>query len=159
MTLFSMSLPHIFGQGTPTTVQGPLPNLGNLEFEEQKAIIIVEPPEGFQASSGSQFSSGNSDLLNNIISALTGGGIGGGISGLYAKIRGDKNEKTTEAVKQTTQDVAQNQVKIAEVQQGTLEQVFEISPNKGNDITNKPVIKQENVEKIKEKAIETASKS
>lgn len=165
LTLVSLSLPIVFGQGTPTTatVQGPLPNLGNLEFEEQKAIIIVEPPDGFQASSGgSQFgSSGNSDLLNNIISALTGGGIGGGISGIYAKIRGDKVEKKTEVVEQKGQVNAAEIVKSREVEHQTAKTMFELAPEekvKAMEGTA-PEIRLEKLADNKEEAISNAAKA
>lgn len=133
---FVMSSLLVYGQ-TPTT-QGlqPLP---------QDYYVITQLPKGISVAAQEQPLGFN---LSDIISGLVGGGAGA----LYAKFRGDKNQKTV-------QEVAQTQVKIAEVQQGTLEQVYENMPNKGNEITNKPVIKQENVEKIKDKAVETAAKA
>ena len=129
---------HIINKswGQTATTQGlqPLP---------QDYYVITQPPKGIVVQQ--EQSSFN---LTDILSGL----LGGGAASIYAKIRGDKNQKTV-------QDVAQTQVKIAEVQQGTLEQVYENMPQKGNEITNKPVIKQENIKEIKDKAVETAAKA
>jgi hypothetical protein len=134
LMLISLSLPVAFGQTATTQGLQPLP---------QDYYVITQPPKGIVVQQ--EQSSFN---LNDIISGLVGGGAGA----LYAKIRGDKNQKTV-------QEVAQTQVKMAEVQQGTLEQVYENMPQKGNEITNKPVIKQDNVQQIKDKATEIASKA
>jgi hypothetical protein len=45
------------------------------------------------------------------------------------------------------------------VQQESLNLQYENMPQKGNEITNKPIIKQDNVQQIKDKAVETASKA
>lgn len=130
-----IGLHSAFGQTPTTSGLQPLP---------QDYYVITQPPKGIAVVQQEQ----SSFNLNDIISGLIGGGAGA----LYAKIRGDKNQKTV-------QEVAQTQVKIAEVQQGTLEQVYENMPQKGNEITNKPVIKQDNVQQIKDKAVETATKA
>ena len=128
-----IGLHSVFGQ-TPTT-QGlqPLP---------QDYYVITLPPKGIVVQEQSSFN------LTDILSGL----LGGGAASIYAKIKGDKNQKTT-------QEVAQNQVKIAEVQQESLNLQYENMPQKGNEITNKPVIKQDNVQQIKDKAVETATKA
>lgn len=135
--LFCFLITPVYAQ-TPTLTEGlkPLP---------QEYYIVTSPPVGVQVQ---QQSNPLGIDLGEIISGLTGGGL----AGLYAKFRGDKNQ-------QVSQQLAQTQVKIAEVQEGTLEQVYENMPQKGNEITNKPVIKQDNVAKIKDEAVKTASKA
>jgi hypothetical protein len=135
LMLISLSLPVVFGQTATTQGLQPLP---------QDYYVITQPPKGIvvQQQESSQFN------ISDIISGL----LGGGAASIYAKIRGDRNQKVT-------QEVAHNQVKIAEVQQESLNLQYENMPQKGNEITNKPVIKQENVQQIKDKAVETASKA
>ena len=130
-----ISLHSIFAQGTPTT--------SGLQALPQDYYVITQPPKGIvvQQQEASQFN------FSDILSGL----LGGGAASIYAKIRGDKNQKNV-------QEVAQNQVKIVDVQQEALNLQYENMPQKGNEITNKPVIKQENVQQIKDKAVETASK-
>jgi hypothetical protein len=136
LMLISLSLPVVFGQTATTQGLQPLP---------QDYYVITQPPKGIvvqQQESSSQFN------ISDIISGL----LGGGAASIYAKIRGDRNQKVT-------QEVAHNQVKIAEVQQESLNLQYENMPQKGNEITNKPIIKQDNVQQIKDKAVETASKA
>lgn len=145
ITVFSLMLPVVYSQaGTPaqqTTIQGP--NAGNIQFLPQQAYIVPLPPAGVPVNNN-QF--GNGGDSTGLLAAVTGiAGIG---TAMYAKITGDKKIKP----------IAQTQVKLASVQQGTLEQVYDIMPQKGNEITNKPEIKLSNVEKIKDEALKNAAK-
>lgn len=138
VTITPILLQMTFGQTATTQGLQPLP---------QDYYVITQPPKGIVVQQES-----SNILTSDGIMGLISGLLSGGAGGIYAKLRGDKNQKTV-------QEVAQTQVKIAEVQQGTLEQVYENMPQKGNEITNKPVIKQDNVQQIKDKAVETASKA
>lgn len=125
---------ELYGQTATTQGLQPLP---------QDYYVITQPPKGIVVQQeSSQFN------LTDILSGL----LGGGAASIYAKIRGDRNQKTV-------QDVAQTQTKIATIQEGTLKQVYENMPDKGNEITNKPEIKLDKVQEVKEEALKTASKS
>ena len=122
----------VFAQ-TPTGLQ-PLP---------QNYYIVTSPPAGVQVQSNPLGID-----LGEIISGLTGGGL----AGLYAKFRGDKQQKTT-------QEIAQNQVKITDAALQTNQQVFENMTDKGESINDKPAIKVTELQKTKDKAVETAAKA
>ena len=68
-------------------------------------------------------------------------------------------EKKTEQVKANVQEVAKTQVKMVEVAECTLGQVYEGMPQKGDEIKNKPVIARDNINNIKEQALKTVAKA
>jgi hypothetical protein len=111
----------------------------------QAAPIVVAPPVQQPAAQAG----GGFDIGTIISMAIAAG------SGLFAKMGFDKAKKA----QGTVQEVAENNVKQATVQQKTLEQVYEIMPDKGVSIKDKPEIKLENVAKVKDEALKVASKA
>lgn len=155
MTVFVLMLPAIYGQTPTTTVQGT--STGNLEFKEQEAYIVTELPEGVLAQN-SQMGTGN-ELTNLIVGIAGSTGAMGILNALYTKVTGKKNEEKTQEVKATTQQVAANQTKIVDVQQGSLKLQYDNMPDKGESITNRPEIKLKAVEDLKDQTLKTAAKA
>lgn len=151
----------------PTPVPTPTPTQPNpnLQYLPQKAYVQAFAPEnGIPANSQplqvvpqtvpapaqqQTANLGGNDIWT-IINTLIAGG-----SGIMAKMGLDKAKKA----QGTSQETAQTVVKVVEVQEEGLNLQFENMPQKGNEITNKPIIKQANVKEIKDKALETASKA
>jgi hypothetical protein len=148
---------------TPTAVPTPTPTSPNpnLQYLPQKAYVQAYAPEnGIPSTSGqlqvvptvvpqTQNSLGGFDL-GSILPTLIAAG-----SGIFAKMGFDKAKKA----EATSQSNAEMYVKQATVQSETLKQVYENMPNKGNEITNKPEIKLDNVENLKSEALKTAAKA
>jgi len=112
-----------------------------------QAVPPVIPPSPYQQQSNGGLGSGS---LMSILALITAGG-----SGFLSKLGLDK----AKTVQGTTQALAQTNVQQATIQQKTLEQVYENMGDKGASITNKPEIKLEEVAKLKEDALKTASKA
>ena len=147
---YGIILTHeVFGQ-TPTKL--PVEGLRQVP---QDYYTVVLPPAGVQTSQNSIMGIEINSLLQTLGGVLGGGGLGATIS----KILGKKTEQEVKQTKQTTQELAKNQVKVTEVVEGTLNQVYDTMPEKGNEIVNKPVIKQDNVKAMKDDALKTVAKA
>jgi len=109
-----------------------------------QAVPPVVAPSPYQQQSNSGFD------IGSIMSMIIAGG-----SGLLAKMGFDK----AKTAQNTSQSNAETNVKQATIQQKTLEQVYENMGDKGASITNKPEIKLEEVAKVKDEALKTASKA
>jgi len=109
-----------------------------------QAVPPVVAPSPYQQQSNSGFD------IGSIMSMIIAGG-----SGLLAKMGFDK----AKTAQNTSQSNAETNVKQATIQQKTLEQVYENMGDKGASITNKPEIKLEEVAKMKDEALKTASKA
>ena len=153
----------------PTPSQTPIqiqPN-PNFEYLPQKAYVQTYKPEigipvGQQPLTAvpqvqvQPVQSQASNILDQF------GGVTGVVgmltaAGVYVKTK--FMDKKTDKNKETIQDVAQTQVKQIEVEEEHLGLTYDNMPQKGNEITNKPIIKQDNIKEIKDKAIETAAKA
>jgi hypothetical protein len=149
---------------TVTNVPTPTAPTPNLQYLPQKSYVQTFAPEqGIPqngvplqavppviAPSPYQQQSNNGFDIGSIMSMVIAGG-----SGLLAKMGFDR-AKTAQG---TTQALAQTNVQQATIQQKTLEQVYENMGDKGASITNKPEIKLEEVAKMKDEALKTASKA
>jgi len=109
-----------------------------------QAVPPVVAPSPYQQQSNSGFD------IGSIMSMIIAGG-----SGLLAKMGFDK----AKTAQNTSQANSETNVKQATIQQKTLEQVYENMGDKGASITNKPEIKLEEVAKVKDEALKTASKA
>jgi len=109
-----------------------------------QAVPPVVAPSPYQQQSNSGFD------IGSIMSMVIAGG-----SGLLAKMGFDR----AKTAQNTSQANAETNVKQATIQQKTLEQVYENMGDKGASITNKPEIKLEEVAKVKDEALKTASKA
>jgi hypothetical protein len=159
---FLFALPLALGQ-TPINPSG-------LRQIPQDYYIVTTPPTGVQQSNSFGI---NNEMINNIITMLAGSGIGGGISSLYAKIKGDKAEKKAvvaenkaviaqshiEQTNNVVKEQAQTQVKLATVAQKSLELQYENMGDKANEIKDKPEIQLKEVAKIKDEAVKTTAKA
>jgi len=109
-----------------------------------QAVPPVVAPSPYQQQSNSGFD------IGSIMSMVIAGG-----SGLLAKMGFDR----AKTAQNTSQANSETNVKQATIQQKTLEQVYENMGDKGASITNKPEIKLEEVAKVKDEALKTASKA
>jgi hypothetical protein len=151
---------------TPTAAPTPTQAAPNLQYLPQKSYVQTFAPENGVPSSiplqqvpqvipvqaPQQSTGGGFDMstIMSVISMIMAGG-----SGFLGKMGLDKAKNA----QGTVQEVAQNNVKQAAVQQQTLQQVYENMPDKGASIIDKPEIKLENVTAVKEEALKTASKA
>lgn len=145
-----MSLPIVFGQGTPaaaptTELTSPNPNL---QYIPQKAYIVPLGPNGQVQAIPIQekFSSGGLDS-NSIMGILVG--LGGAATGLWAKIAGSKDNKATN---NALLDTKTSQIDLAKY-------TYSIDPAKAAAITDMPSIKLENMEKKKDELQEKSVKA
>lgn len=147
LTGFSISLPIVFGQGTPTPPPQELtsPN-PNLQYVPQKAYIVPLGPSGQIQAVPIQESS----------SAIDGGGLTGilGIltavgTGLWAKMSGSKDNKATN---NALLDTKTSQIDLAKY-------TYSMDPVKAAAITDMPSIKLETMENQKKDLQEKAVKS
>jgi|SRR6476619_1396728 len=151
---------------SPTVTNTPTPTAPNpnLQYLPQKAYVqsfapeVGIPPNSVPlqavppvvAPSYQQQQSNSGFDIGSIMSMVIAGG-----SGLLAKMGFDK----AKTAQNTSQSNAETNVKQATIQQKTLEQVYENMGDKGASITNKPEIKLEEVAKVKDEALKTASKA
>jgi len=152
---------------SPTVTNTPTPTAPNpnLQYLPQKAYVqsfapeVGIPPNSVPlqavppvvAPSYQQQQQPNSGFdIGSIMSMIIAGG-----SGLLAKMGFDK----AKTAQNTSQANSETNVKQATIQQKTLEQVYENMGDKGASITNKPEIKLEEVAKVKDEALKTASKA
>jgi hypothetical protein len=170
---YGQNVPPPPPQGTPpapvapTVTNTPTPTAPNpnLQYLPQKAYVQSFAPEvGLPANSvplqavppvvapAYQQQSGGFDLGSwaGILGILGAGG---------AYLRGHFADKKAEAAKDTSQLNAQMNVKQAAIQEQTLQQVYDNMGDKGASITNKPEIKLTEIAKMKDQAVETASKA
>jgi len=150
----------------PTVVPTPTPTTPNPQFQylPQKAYVQSYAPEvGVPSNTPltqapvvvagpQQQAVGGLDMgsLAGILGVLGAGG---------AYLKGHFANKKAEAAKETGQQLAENNVQQATVQQKTLEQLYENMPDKGASITDKPEIKLEKVAEVKDEALKVASKA
>ena len=153
---------------SPTVTNTPTPTSPNpnLQYLPQKAYVQSYAPEvgvpsntvplqavpPVVAPAYQQQNTGGFDLgsLAGILGVLGAGG---------AYLKGHFANKKAEAAKETGQQLAENNVQQATVQQKTLEQLYENMPDKGASITDKPEIKLEKVAEVKDEALKVASKA
>jgi hypothetical protein len=151
---------------TPTPVPTPTPTSPepNLQYLPQKAYVQSYAPENGIPTNGAplqvvpqtvpvqsnSIGGVNIDSALSVLSMIVSAG-----SGFAAKLGFDKAKKA----QNTSQENAETNVKQAAIQQKTLEQVYENMPDKGASIQDKPEIKLEEVAKVKDEALKTASKA
>jgi len=140
---------HAFGQTNATPTISP----NNIEFIPQKAFIVTVPPAGQE-----QTVSSNTNT-NNDANATNQGGVAGAIIGAVSLAGVAYNAFKNSKTQKNQQNIAETQVKLAGAHKSALELQYENMPQKGNEITNRPDIKLENLEKIKEEALKNASKA
>jgi hypothetical protein len=160
---------------TPTPVPTPTPTSPNpnLQYLPQKAYVQSYAPEvGIPSNSiplqpvptvipqpvaATSQTIGGFDI-SDIFSTIVAAG-----SGLAAKMGWDRakkvDDKVEEKVVPTVQSVAEHQVKQDIVSQKQSEQIYENMADKGVSIQDKPEIKLENLAKLKDEAVKTASKA
>jgi hypothetical protein len=148
---------------TPVPLATPTSPNPNFQYLPQKAYVQSFAPENGITNSPVplqaipqvipvQQPTGGIDLssMAGILATLGAGA---------AYLKGHFANKKAEAVKETTQSLAETNVQQAVVQQKTLEQVYENMPDKGASIHDKPEIKLEEVAKVKDEALKVATKA
>jgi hypothetical protein len=163
LMLIALSIPMAFAQtaGTSTTVP-----VNGLRQVPQDYYTVVLPPAGVQA----QQSSAQGFGMDNVMTALTSFLGATGLS-KYLDIK-DKKEVKKEIVetkaevkqdinqtKQVIRENVQTVAKIADAQLQTNQQQFANMEDKGESIKDKPAIKVDELQKTKDKALETATKA
>jgi hypothetical protein len=119
LMLGSLSLPIVFGQGTPTTtIQGT--GTGNFQFLPQQAYVVPLPPPGVQQQSNGFNMGGEGGIVGMITGAL---GIG---TAIYSKLTGDKK---TDALAEKDKALAIENEKRANVQYSLAKQQYEANPD------------------------------
>ncbi len=152
----------------PAPVPNPVPNptptepVPNFQYLPQKAAVTVYNPEvGIPPLAQPM------QTVPTVVSAPAAPTQSGtlGIPGLdLALIAGlvgqfIRTELKNKTVTNIVKKIAGNQVKQIEATEEHLGLTFEQMPQKGNEITNKPNIKQQHIKEIKEEALDTAEKA